>query len=286
MRLESLPLLILAAACLVVGCGLITYSALSLEDTPVRRLFLRYAGRLDRHSGFLLMSQSGREIARMQVIAGAPVAAFSIVARSPGLALVAVAIFAIPPFVLWKRHEARVAQLERQLGTWLLMLTNALKATSSVGEAIASTVALVPKPFSEEVDLLVKEIRLGAPLDRAVSALARRINSTVVSGALSTIIVARRTGGDLPKTLERASAALRESARLEGVLRTKTAEGRGQVTVLASVPFVLCVIIAWLDRSWFDPMIHHPIGKGILLSCAGAWIFATGWAHHIIKADL
>jgi len=222
----------------------------------------------------------------MQVIAGTPVAALSVVACSPGLALVAAAIFAIPPFVLWKRHEARVAQVEGQLDTWLLMLANALKATSSVGEAIASTVALVPQPFSEEVDLLVKEIRLGTPLDRAVGALARRINSSVVSGALSTIVVARRTGGDLPKTLERASAALRESARLDGVLRTKTAEGRGQVVVLASVPFVLCVIIAWLDRSWFDPMIHHPIGKVILLSCAGAWMFATAWAHHIVKADL
>lgn len=286
MRLESIPLLILTAALLFVSCGLITYLVLSAEDSAARRLFRRYTHRLDRHSGFLLMSRTGTEVARMQLIVGAPVAAFSLVARSPALTLVAAAIFVIPPFVLWKRHEARVAQLERQLDTWLLMLANALKATSSVGEAIASTVALVPKPFSEEVDLLVKEIRLGAPLDRAVTALARRINSTVVSGALSTIIVARRTGGDLPKTLERASAALRESARLEGVLRTKTAEGRGQVLVLASVPFVLCVIISWLDRSWFDPMIHHPIGKGILLSCAAAWMFATGWAHHIVKADL
>jgi tight adherence protein B len=285
-RLESTPLLILTAALLFVSCGLITYSALSAEDSAAQRLFRRYAHRLDRHSGFLLMSRTGTEVARMQLIVGAPVAAFSLVARSPALTLVAAAILAIPPIVLWKRHEARVAQLERQLDTWLLMLANALKATSSVGEAIASTVALVPKPFSEEVDLLVKEIRLGAPLDRAVTALARRINSTVVSGALSTIIVARRTGGDLPKTLERASAALRESARLEGVLRTKTAEGRGQVLVLASVPFVLCVIISWLDRSWFDPMIHHPLGKGILLSCAAAWILATGWAHHIVKADL
>jgi tight adherence protein B len=284
-RFELLPLLIFAAAFLLAGCGWLTYLALSTHDSPVRRLFGRYARRLDRHAGFLLMSRSGRDIARTQLIAGAPLAALSIGARSPGVALVATAIVAIPPFALWKWHEARVAQLERQLDTWLLMLANALKATSSVGEAIASTVALVPEPFSEEVDLLVKEIRLGAPLDRAVGALARRINSTVVSGALSTILVARRTGGDLPKTLERASAALRESARLEGVLRTKTAEGRGQVMVLASVPFVLCVIIAWLDRSWFDPMLHHRIGKMILLSCAGAWMFATGWAHQIIKAD-
>jgi tight adherence protein B len=100
------------------------------------------------------------------------------------------------------------------------------------------------------------------------------------------MVVARQTGGDLPRTLERASAALREVARLEGVLRTKTAEGRGQVVVLASVPFVLCVIIAWLDRAWFDPMLNHQIGRATLGACAAVWLFAALWAHHIARADL
>jgi tight adherence protein B len=116
--------------------------------------------------------------------------------------------------------------------------------------------------------------------------MASRINSTLISGALATIVVARQTGGDLPRTLERAAAALREAARLEGVLRTKTAEGRGQVLVLASVPFVLCIIIAFLDRSWFDPMLNHRVGQAILAACALAWTIASIWAHQIVKADL
>jgi tight adherence protein B len=166
------------------------------------------------------------------------------------------------------------------------MLANALKATSSVGEAIGSTVALVPRPFSEEIDLLVKELRLGVPLDRALRGMASRINSTVISGALAMIVVARQTGGNLPQTLERASAALREAARLEGVLRTKTAEGRGQVVVLASVPVVLCLVIGSLDRTWFDPMLDHHQGRAILALCLVVWALAAVWAHHIVGADL
>ena len=100
------------------------------------------------------------------------------------------------------------------------------------------------------------------------------------------IVVARQTGGDLSGTLERAASALREATRLEGVLRTKTAEGRGQVVVLALVPFVLCIVIAWLDRSWFDPLIHQAYGQGILVACALAWIIAAVWAHHIVGTEL
>ena len=282
----SFPLLLFASALAVGGCAAFSYFALRTEGGPVERLFRNYSARLDHHSSFLFMPYSGARLARAQVLVCLASLALLAVTRSPVFALFGLVAAAAPPFLLRKRHVARVAQLERQLDTWLLMLANALKATSSVGEAIASTVALVPKPFSEEIGLLVKEIRLGAPLDRAINSLSRRINSTPIAGALATIVVARQTGGNLSRTLERASAALREAARLEGVLRTKTAEGRGQVLVLASVPFVLCVIIAWLDRSWFDPMLSHPVGQAILGACAVVWTFAALWAHHIAKADL
>jgi tight adherence protein B len=232
------------------------------------------------------MRTTGAQIARAQVATCFGCLALWLTTRNELFAGLIVVSAGAPGFLLRKRHSARVAQLEGQLDTWLLMLANALKATASIGEAIASTVALVPPPFSEEVDLLVKELRLGAPLDRALRASACRIDSTLVSGALATIVVARKTGGDLPSTLEQASAALREGARLEGVLRTKTAEGRGQVVVLASVPFVLCVTIAWLDRSWFDPMLSDPIGRAILAGCSLTWLTATLWAHQIAKADL
>jgi tight adherence protein B len=283
---EVSSLLLLSWAFALGGCAASTYLVLSVEGSSVQRLFRNYAGRLERNSSFLMLPYSGTQIAKAQLVAVFMCILLFAVTRSPFFALLGMGVSSAPPLLLWKRHAARVARLERQLDTWLLMLANALKANSSVGEAISSTVELVPKPFSEEVDLLVKEIRLGAPLDRAVNAMARRINSTVISGALATVVVARQTGGDLSRTLERASASLREAARLEGVLRTKTAEGRGQVLVLSSVPFVLGIIIAWLDASWFDPMLNQQIGKALLAGCSLAWVVASLWAHHIVKADL
>ncbi|MFW2389074.1 MAG: type II secretion system F family protein, partial [Polyangiales bacterium] len=209
MRTEGTALLILAVSGIVGGCAALTYLLASAQGNPIQRLFLRYAARVDRHTSFLLAPYRGAQIARAQLLVCiAGLSSFAAV-RHPLLALLPLLAALGPPVVLSRRHAARVVLLERQLDTWLLMLANALKATSSVGEAIASTVALVPKPFSEEVDLLVKEIRLGAPLDRAIHAVAQRINSTLISGALATIVVARQTGGDLPRTLERASAALR-----------------------------------------------------------------------------
>jgi tight adherence protein B len=276
-----------AAGVFVVG-GFATaaFSIVNSPDNALGRLFLAHTMRLERHTTFLLSQYTGVEIARVQALATGASVVLLVLTRHPLFAALTFLTSLAPPFVLWRRHARRVLRLERQLDTWLLMLANALKSTSSLGEAIASTALLVPRPFSEEVDLLVKELRLGISLNRALDAMSVRIGSGVVSGAIMMIIVARQTGGNLPTTLENAAAALRESARLEGVLRTKTAEGRGQVLVLALVPFVLCLIISWLDPAWFRPMLDHPYGRVILAGCFIAWTMATAWAHHIAGTDL
>ena len=279
-------LLVAGGALAVAGVSLTVYLALEAGGGPLGPAFRSYVTRLERHTSFLLVDLTGGQIARLQSIGLASCIALFAVTRNVAFALMGLLTVLVPPFVLWRRHVARVVKLERQLDTWLLVLANALKATSSIGEAIASTVTLVPRPFSEEVDLLVKEMRLGVPIDRALTTLTQKIGSSLISGAVMTIVVAQQTGGNLSDTLERASAALRESARLEGVLRTKTAEGRGQVMVLALVPFVLCVVIAWLDRSWFDPMLQRAHGRMVLAGCAVAWTVAVVWAHHIVGAEL
>ena len=280
------PLLLTSATLLVAGLTATVHLMVSAGDGMLARYIRGYEARLERHTAFLVLPYRGRDIARVQLFSVSAGLVLLFATQRPAFAGLALLLAAVPPALLWKRHLARVAKLERQLDAWLLLLSNALKATSSVGEAIASTATLVPPPFSQEVDLIVKELRLGVPLHRALAEAGERIGSTSISGAFMLIVVARQTGGDLSNMLERAAAALREATRLEGVLRTKTAEGRGQVVVLSFVPIVLCAVIAWLDRSWFDPLIHHSYGRAILAACALTWTVAAVWAHHIVGTEL
>ncbi len=276
----------ISGSLLVGAMGASTFAGLRGAHGGLASLFSRYASMIEDDASFLLLRHSGSRIARLQLVAVG--FSFVMLLFTGRLILLgcAVGVLLGPPLILKRRRAGRVARLERQLDTWLLMLANALKSTSSLGEAIESTAVLVPRPFSEEVDLLVKELRLGVPLDRALDAMSLRIGSPSISGALMMIVVARQTGGSLPSTLETSASALREAARLEGVLRTKTAEGRGQVLVLALVPFLLCLIITWLDPRWFEPMVEHHYGRLVLAVCLVAWTAATAWAHQIAGAEL
>ncbi len=282
----STALLASAGALAIGALSFVVYQVLAAEESPFSGLLGEYEERLESHTRFLLVSYSGAQIARLQLIVCLVLGAMSLVLKSATLFCFVAMLAVLPAYWLWKQHQARIAKLEEQLDGWLLLLANALKATPSIGEAIESTVRLVARPFSEELDLVVKEYQLGAPIDRAVQQMARRVDSPIVSGALATIVIARNTGGNLPAILETTGETLREAARLEGVFRTKTSEARGQIVVLAVAPFALWAVISTMDPTWFEPLQGTRLGTLFLLGGLTAWASAVLWAKNIVDFDV
>jgi len=147
-------------------------------------------------------------------------------------------------------------------------------------------VSLLPAPMSEEVDLMVKEYELGTALDRALEQFAQRFCSRTLSGAVLALQVARNSGGNLPETLENAAAALRELARLEGVVRTKTAEGKAQAFVIGAIPVPMVVGIYYLDNHFFDSLYASFTGQLVIGAAALLWIGAVLLSMKILAVDI
>lgn len=256
------------------------------ETSWPRVRFAEYEDLIEKEVRFQLWKTTGKAIARAQlgVVLGIPVVAFLI--NDPIWVLIEIPAIVGPYFYLQNQHDERLRKLEELLDSWLLMLANALKASPSLGEAISNSAKLIRPPFSEEIDLVLKEMKLGTPLDQAVLNMSRRINSRVISSSLATILVGRQTGGDLPNILETSAGTLREMARLEGVVRTKTAEGKMQVIVLAVIPFALLGMIHYMDETWLRPLVETNIGYGIIAVATVLWMTALILARRILSVDI
>jgi tight adherence protein B len=185
-----------------------------------------------------------------------------------------------------KKQKERVTHIEKQLEAWLEVLANALKASPSLGDALASTTRLVSDPIRSELKLVLKKHQLGTPLDQAFAQVAERIGSRSVESAFLTLRIARNTGGDLSATLRTSASALREMARLDGVVRTKTAEGKAQALVIGIVPVPLYALIRWMDPLFFEPLEHGTVGTMILACAVGLWLAAIVSAQHILRVDV
>lgn len=274
---------------LVLSVGGIVAAATILALDPsslVRRRWAQYIAHLDREVRFQLLKTSGRRIALGQAgFCGAMMVATVLSGDTIFLLLAIPGIF-LPSLYLTNKHAERVRLLEESLDSWLLMLANALKASPSLGEAIQSSAKLMRAPMSEELDLVIKEMKLGTPLDQAVLNMSTRIKSRVISSSLATILVGRQTGGDLPQILEQSAATLREMQRLEGVVRTKTAEGKMQAVVLAAIPFVLLLALHQVDNQWLLPLFETTIGWIVLTIATIFWAAAILLARRILTVDI
>lgn len=267
--------------------GAAAIAMIVLDPTSeARKQWARYERALERECRFLLIQQSGATIARMQLFGVLVTPVLSFFLDEWILLLLIPPIMLAPFIVLRQRSAERKQKLEDQLDSWLLMLSNALKASPSLGEAISNSGKLMRAPMAEELDLALKEMKLGTPLDQAILNMSSRIGSVSVSSALATILVGRQTGGDLPKILEESAATLREMARLEGVVRTKTAEGKTQAYVLGVIPFVLIGAIHMVDEHWLEPLGETTLGFTIIGAAAILWVGAILLARKILAVDV
>lgn len=245
----------------------------------------RYEAKLALDVAYLRLNVQARALLWAQ-LAVLLLALFCLLQRAYALASVSTVLLAAPRPWLTHRRARRTTQIEAQLDGWLFGLASVMRATPAPGQAIEYSTALVAPPLRDELDTMVKEQRLGVALDQALARMAARIGSRTVQSALGTLRIGQASGGDLPEILERSAATLREMARLEGVVRTKTAESKAQAWLLLVLPFPLIALLDWLDPGFLAPLFREEGGVIVIALALSFWLASIFVARRILNVDL
>lgn len=273
-------------ALLAIAVFLAAYTIASGHNTLLARYWARYVGHLDRRLRSMFIWIPGRRIALGQL--GAMVAPIVGMILYPSVAWVILAIvIVIGPYQYIERlRQKRIEQIETQIDALLVGLANALKSIPSISAAFISVLPILKAPISEEIDLAIKEMRVGSTLDQALLNMAGRVESRQLDSALSAIMIGRQVGGNLPEVLETSASTLREMARLEGIVRTKTAEGKMQMWVLAAVPLAIVVMFDMLWEGYFHPLQDSIIGMILIVLATLFWGASIILARKITTVDI
>lgn len=284
--MTSAGLSLLGSALLSFGVVFAALIAGTLLKEPLRDLVVRYHDRMDDDLRFVQSKYTGRQAVLAQAGGSAALLVFSLVFGHASWLSLLPMIWLVPRGLLGRERILRVVEIDSQVDTWLVLLANALRASPALGDAMASSARLVPQPLSAELQLALREYHLGAPLDVALRTMVNRLKSRTVNVAIGALRIARNTGGNLPETLETSAAALREIARLEGVVRTKTAEGKAQSTVVAAMPFPLIGLLNYMNPKLLEPLFGTAYGYAILGGAFLLWLVALLWARKIFDVDI
>ncbi len=275
-----------AGFALVIGVAVIVFVLATDGTIPLRVTLDRYTAHLDRRMKPLFIRTPATRVVQAQGALALLLIALALAGGGWPIALLVLAIPFVPGIVLDRLRQQRVEAIEEQIDGFLLALANALKTTASIGDGLRSVHAVIREPLRQDLGLVLKEMRVGSALDQALLVLAQRVGSRQFDMALSTILIGRQVGGNLPRILESSAASFREMARLEGVVRTKTAEGRFQLIVLALFPFVIASGLELISPGYFEPLREGVIGPMLLLVAGICWAASIVVARRILAVDL
>lgn len=173
-----------------------------------------------------------------------------------------------PRFWLKSEWSKRIRLIDEQVEEAMVYMSNSFKANPSLPEAIQDVNNAMGAPISQELGVLLKEYKLGTPLDQALVNCQRRMPSRNLELAISALVIGRTVGGNIPQILTDISATIRESYRLERVIDTQTAQGKMQAWVMGLMPAVVLGAFYALDPELITPLFETFAGYGILAAAA------------------
>jgi len=276
----------LAIALLACAVWTALFSTARDPSSPPYRLWSTYEVYLERKLRQMFLSTDGRAIIWGQLLGVCSCVASALLLSAPVLYLGLLPLLVGPALYIEQLRRQRVRAIEAKIDGFILALANGLKATPSIGNALAYTQPLLAPPLDAEVGLALKEMRLGNTVDQALLSMAGRVRSTQLDAALSGLLIGRQVGGDLPKILERTAATLREMARLQGVVRSKTAEGKAQVTVLAIFPAFILLLFDTVSQGYFDPLTASIFGWSVIVISLVLWLGSVVVARKVLAVDI
>jgi tight adherence protein B len=272
------------ALCAAAGAAALVLAARP-GSTP-ERAWQRYAEHNERALRGLFLSLPVKHLALAQLGAAILCALAALALRSPRLLFVFALVALGPPLALWAFKRVRLAKIEASLDTLVLSLSNALRTTPSIGNALANVQELVQPPLSQELALTLREMRLGTSLDRALLNMAERIQSVKLDAAISSLLIARQVGGDVAQTLATTAQGLREMGRLEGVVRSKTAACRAQLWLLAFFPAIIVFLFDTVKHGYFTPLAASVLGWAIVACAVTLWAASIFIARKVLSVEL
>jgi len=184
---------------------------------------------------------------------------------------------------LWSK---RLSTFNEQLTDALNLLANSLKAGLNLNQGIEVLVKEMADPISQEFGLVLSQEKVGLTLDDSLEKMIERVPSEDLAVALHSVLILRETGGDLAETFETIASTIRERRKIDGKIKSMTAQGRMQGYILLAMPFGFGAMIQFLNPGYLEPLMETQLGWMMILLMLVLQTVGALWIKKIITVDV
>jgi tight adherence protein B len=172
----------------------------------------------------------------------------------------AAAGYFIPRGVVMYLRRKRLATIDDQLVDALHLMSNGLKAGLSLQQSLELVVREMKPPIADEFGRLMKEIHLGRLMDDALRRFIDRVPLEDLRLAIDSVLTLRETGGDLSQTFEVVAKTIVERKKVEGKIKSMTAQGMTQGILMCCMPLFMMLMFTFISPDYMAPLFDSVLG--------------------------
>ena len=170
----------------------------------------------------------------------------------------------IPGFMIRRKKQTRLNELNGQIGDCLTVMTNSLRAGYSFQQALDLVGKEMNGPLAMEFRRTLREINLGNTTEQALLNLIQRVESDDLELMITAVLIQRQIGGNLAEIFDKISDSIRDRIRLKGEIKTLTAQGRISGLMIGLLPVALFFILLLISPDYIGVLLQQSAGRTIL----------------------
>lgn len=228
------------------------------------------------------------EYLMLRVATGVILAAIGFMALPiPLLAVPLAAVgFMLPAWYIAYLRRRRLRKMGDQLEEMVTIMAGALKSGYGFLQSIDFAAQQLPPPLSDELRRLLRDANLGTSVDDAMNDLLDRVPLYDLDIIITAINIQRTVGGNLAEILENVGFTIRERKRIQGEIRTLTAQQRLSAYVIALMPIVMGLAFTLMNAEYMSLLISRSLGLIMIGAAAVLWFVGIFLIRRIVDIEV
>ncbi len=192
----------------------------------------------------------------------------------------------VPKMILGSMARRRQKKFTKKFADAVDVIVRGIRSGLPVNECFSIIAREYDPPLGEEFRLIVEGQRLGITIEELMRRGLRRLPTSEYKFFSIVIQIQRQTGGNLAETLSGLSSVLRERKKMRDKIQSYSSEAKASAMIIGSLPFIVGGLLSLVSPEYVALLFTETKGN-YMLAGGGLWmLFGIGVMSKMIRFDI
>jgi tight adherence protein B len=168
--------------------------------------------------------------------------------------------FGLPHAVIGRQIANRTKRFSALLPEALDLIVRGVRSGLPVNETMRTIADEIADPVGPEFQLISDQAKIGVSIDEAMWASAKRLQIPEFNFLVISMSIQRETGGNLAEILENLANMVRRREQMRLKVKAMSSEARASAMIIGSLPFIMCALISFINPRYMSTLFVDPRG--------------------------